>query len=391
MQVVYAKQQFPEVWSSAIFLAGPTPRSEKIGSWRPDAIRMLVEAGYDGVVLVPEPEDGEWGSGPDAYVDQVEWERAGLELADVIVFWIPRSMPDMPALTTNVEFGRYVTSGKTVLGAPDSASSIRYLEVLSRMEGGGARHSDLAATLDAAVGRIRTAGSAVRAGGERAVPLHIWHLPSFQAWYVAQRAAGNRLDDARLLWHFRPPKARVPFAWSLWVKVWIADETRHKENEFVLSRPDSSCVVLWERDPDLLASKVILVREFRSSARTPDGYIHELAGGSSWKPGQDPLVIAADEVHEETGLLLDPARFESLSSRQVAGTFSTHHAHVFAVRLSPGEMAQAQALADAGTTHGVEEDTERTYVEVSTFRGLLEDGYVDWAALGMVFAAAFGS
>lgn len=484
MQVVYAKQPFPDEWYAAIFLAGPTPRDANTPSWRPEALRHLEEIGFAGVVMVPEAEDGEWKSGPDAYVEQVEWERRGLDLCDVAVFWVPREMPDtparvyppvtdqaremlktrgfgliedsslyedegdgqpgpawerkvlddpeqtsywvpvgwsagMPALTTNVEFGRYVTSDKVVLGAPQDAKSIKYLEqMMVRDLGLGERHTSLRGTLEAAVKRIgqltgvdparpafdRDAlipgpGGApylpvLRVGGERCVPLHIWTLGSFQDWYRSQVAAGNRLDDARVLWHFRMPRARFVFSWVLQVSIWVESEQRHKANEWVFARTDIStvCLYRWPTPPsDGLESitdvEVVLIREFRSPARTPDGMVHELAGGSSMKPGQNPLQVASEEVHEETGLIVPATRFRSLGSRQVAGTLSAHHAHLFAAELSASEMAEAKVLAEAQTAHGVVEDTERTYVEVTTFGALLGGSSVDWATVGMVAQA----
>lgn len=415
MKVVYAKQPFPAEWSSAIFLAGPTPRDAATESWRPAALKLLDELGYDGVVMVPEDAEGEWGTGPDAYINQIEWERKGLDLADIIVFWVPREMTKMPALTTNVEFGRYVTSDKVVFGAPEWAKSVRYLEKMLGDEVGGIRHHDLKATLKAAVERLAHLRSVLpeqnrpdflRSGGERAVPLHVWTLPSFQSWYRAQVSAGNRLDDARLLWHFRMPKAKAVFSWVLWVKVWIGSEGRYKENEWVFARTDISAVVLFHvpakhRNADALfpnmvglteamETEVVLVREFRSPARTADGFIRELAGGSSMKPGQDPLHVASDEVHEETGLIIPAERFQPLGSRQVAGTLSAHHAHLFAAELSQAEMAQAKALAAANQAHGVEEDSERTYVEVTTLRQILTEPTTDWATIGMITRAILG-
>ena len=38
------------------------------------------------------------------------WDREGLIKASVIFFWIPRGLPDMPAFTTNVEFGYWLHS-----------------------------------------------------------------------------------------------------------------------------------------------------------------------------------------------------------------------------------------------------------------------------------------
>ena len=154
MRIIYAKQPFPTDWTSSIFLAGPTPRDKETPSWRPEALRLLEAAGYDGVVFVPEDATGEWGSGNDAYMDQVDWERRGLDLADVALFWVPREMKSMPALTTNVEFGRYVPSGKIVLGAPEWAKKISYLEKMLKDETGAERHLTLEATIQAALDRV---------------------------------------------------------------------------------------------------------------------------------------------------------------------------------------------------------------------------------------------
>ena len=462
MHVVYAKQPFPESWTSAIFLAGPTPRDKTTPSWRGEALLLLEELGYDGVVFVPETADGNWAPGPDAYVEQIEWERRGLDACDVAVFWVPREMPatparvggpisdeartmlkargfnviedpaiyedsgdgdlgpawepktladpdettfyvpkvwsaGMPALTTNVEFGLYAASGKIVFGAPPEASSVRYLQsTLLRETGDGTRHRTLRSTLEAAVARV--GAGALRTGGEKEVPLHIWKTPAFQAWLASQKAAGNRLDGARLLWHFRIPKVNFIFSWVLHVRVWIAAEERHKENEYVFARSDIStvCLYSWPSNlPDGLTDitdvEVVLIREFRSPGRTDDGFVHELAGGSSFKPGQDPLRVASEEVHEETGLIIPASRFREVRSRQLAATLSAHHAHLFAAELTQQEMAQARLLAESQETHGVVEDTERTYVEVTTLREMLAGGLVDWSMIGMVAQAVLGS
>ena len=136
-------------------------------------------------------------------------------------------------------------------------------------------------------------------------------------------------------------------------------------------------------------TEIILIREFRSAVRNASGFIHELPGGSSHRE-QAPLQVAAEEVHEETGIIIPPMRFRSLGSRQMIGTLSSHHAHLFAVELTPAEMAQAKAVAAAGTAYGVEEDCERTYVEVTTFRDLLAGSLVDWTTVGMVAQALLG-
>lgn len=113
----------------SIFLAGPTPRKKEITSWRPDALSILESLNYQGDVLIPERKD--W-SVKFEYEDQFLWERFGLDNCTSIVFWVPRKFPDMKALTTNVEFGVYITKtpSKVFYGRPDDAEQIRYLDLL---------------------------------------------------------------------------------------------------------------------------------------------------------------------------------------------------------------------------------------------------------------------
>jgi hypothetical protein len=126
MNVIHADQPC-EVVSPSIFLAGPTPRSPEVASWRPQALEVLRGLGFSGTVLVPERRD--WSVRFD-YLTQVEWEFKGLESATVLVFWVPRRLPELLGLTTNVEFGRYVASGRCRYGRPDGAAHTRYLDWL---------------------------------------------------------------------------------------------------------------------------------------------------------------------------------------------------------------------------------------------------------------------
>lgn len=115
----------------SIFLAGPTPRDEKTKSWRTTACERLNELGFDGVVYVPEYST--WKPKVD-YVDQAMWEREALTESTVIMFWIPRSLPDMCAFTTNVEFGYWLHSGNVIYGRPDNAAKIKYLDWLYQID-----------------------------------------------------------------------------------------------------------------------------------------------------------------------------------------------------------------------------------------------------------------
>ena len=137
VEIGYAQDEIPSSWDGSVFLAGPTPRSKDVPSWRPRAVEALREqwrATGTGrlVVFVPETREGGFRGGWDA---QVEWEDACLNACDVIAFWVPRDMATLPGLTTNVEWGRWESSGKVVLGAPPNAANNRYLFHYARRHG----------------------------------------------------------------------------------------------------------------------------------------------------------------------------------------------------------------------------------------------------------------
>tara|TARA_Y100000310_G_scaffold91693_5_gene89179 strand:- start:4195 stop:4701 length:507 start_codon:yes stop_codon:yes gene_type:complete len=126
-----------------IFLAGPTPRNPDIcPTWRKRALELL--AGFEGNVIIPETKDWGWHGDWDF---QVEWEEEGLRVADVIVFWVPRDLTVHTAVavdesadaaigfggfTTNIEFGRWMDSGKVVFGAPKGAPKTGYMRYYCR-------------------------------------------------------------------------------------------------------------------------------------------------------------------------------------------------------------------------------------------------------------------
>ncbi|MGW5505796.1 MULTISPECIES: nucleoside 2-deoxyribosyltransferase domain-containing protein [Streptomyces] len=102
-------------------------------------------------VLTPESRGGVRA---ERYEDQVDWEtdvRAG---ATAILFWIPRDMRTMPGMTTNVEFGLDVRTGRAVLGLPANCPNPernRYLAYVARRHG-----APMCETLDGTVTRALT-------------------------------------------------------------------------------------------------------------------------------------------------------------------------------------------------------------------------------------------
>lgn len=396
--VVHALEPFPDEVTRTIFLAGPTPRGEG-KSWRPSMVELLNRYGFDGHIFVPEPKNGRWA---EEYNDQVEWEEEALHRADCIIFWVPRDIKGdvngypMPAFTTNDEWGFWKDSGKVVWGNPPFAEKVRYQQHYAKKFGVPTEmypHT----TAQAAVKLV--GDGAFRQGGECQIPLHIWRKPEFQEWYKSQKAAGNRIDGARVVWSFRvpppdfntsgKPPARV-FLYALHVDVHIGAENRHKTNEIVLFRPDVATVVLFHRPPPsydrLHATKVVLVKEFRSPVRNADGFVYELPGGSSTK--QEPIEqVALHEVEEEVGLKLTPERLRPVGERQIGATLSAHTSALYAVELTDEELVKLEAQAASGASRGVVEDTERTYTQVAPVGQILKDNLVDWSQLGMILAA----
>jgi hypothetical protein len=130
MKILYSDQSLvEEKYDNSIFLAGPTPRSEDVKSWRPQAIEYYNKYNFNGILFVPEREN--WIDGF-VYEDQIEWEQYALEKANVILFWVPRCLKNMPAFTTNVEFGFYTAKSpeKVLHGRPDDSVKNRYLDIL---------------------------------------------------------------------------------------------------------------------------------------------------------------------------------------------------------------------------------------------------------------------
>lgn len=118
---------------NSCFLAGPTRRNSPYNlSWRKEAVEILRKLNFEGIIYIPECIH----SIQFDYNNQVLWERKGLENANHIIFWIPRNMIDMPALTTNVEFGMYLARNpeKVFYGRPDNSEKNTYLDWLYNYE-----------------------------------------------------------------------------------------------------------------------------------------------------------------------------------------------------------------------------------------------------------------
>lgn len=373
--VVYADQQPPESWHACIFIGGFAPVPGSSGSpWLIEVIELLRQHWTgDGrlVVLLPEPTSGVRDD--DKLID---WYDDAVEIADVTMFWWPADADPRLMSTT---LAAWSDSQRVVHGTPPHLPQSHYL-----LKYAGRHAVSTATTLAGMVSEIldKIGSGARRAAGEREVPLPVWQTDSFQRWYAAQTSAGNTLLGARQVWTFSAGQnKRFLLYWALQVRVYVEREDRIKANEVVISRPDISVVALYQRGANIDETTIVLVREFRSPASTPDGLVHELPGGSATTEAS-ALDQAATETAEETGLTIEVRRIQDLGSRQVAATISAHHAHLFAAEITSDELARLRVTQS--TPQGVTDDTEQTWTEIATFREIRENRLVDWATLGLI-------
>lgn len=381
MEIVYAPEPFPSCFTRSLFLAGPTPRDQHSPSWRTEAIKHLAAAGFDrpgDVLFVPEPRGGVFTA---SYDGQVAWETEGLELADVILAWVPRQLPGMAAFTTNVEFGLWATSNKLVFGAPADAAKVRYLfSTATRL--GVPSSTTLDDTIAMALDLV--GDGAERTGAERFVPTPIFSTDSFSHWYATLRAAGHELTAAHIEYS-RPAGPHPMFLWVLHAEVQVAAEGRVKANEVLVGRPDTAAVVAYRPGSDASSARIVLVREFRTSGAASDGFVHELPGGSSWDAAT-VRDVARTELAEETGLDLDADRLNAHGARQNLATLVAHRTHLFSVQLTATEI---DGLAADVRAHGADVG-ERCYIEIETLAGITAGRLVDYATLGMITEALSG-
>jgi len=140
----------------SLFLAGPSPRVPEVLSWRVEAVQILADLNYEGLVFLPE-----WSSFDSQvdYATQTAWELFGLKACRRIVFWIPRS-ETLPGATTNVEFGLWVEDNRSIYGRPDEAPGNEYLDYIYRTRCYRKPYNDLRNLLDDAINnRTKTCNS----------------------------------------------------------------------------------------------------------------------------------------------------------------------------------------------------------------------------------------
>ncbi len=383
---VYAYEPPPLTYSASLFLMRTSAEIQTTENWWLtvlDQLNSQFPSALELIVFIPISRELSPYS-----PSQIAWETQYLNLADIVLVWSPSTTHQWLEKNHLLELTSFTNPDKLFYGHPPQFSS--NLDSLYYEKTGRRTATELnlliQEILTYLIIHLKNSHCPQRSNGECTVPLNIWTTQQFQSWYQTQKHVGNQLINAQLLWLHIIKHCHYTFSYALHVQIWIAAENRIKSNEFILSRPDISVVVpYWKHPTDLLASEIVLIKEFRAPARTVDGFVHELPGGSNFKNQIDKLQLASDELHEETSLRLDPRRFKYLASKQLVATWSTHVADVYAVALDWAEIQQAKTIAESGQTFGVKEDTEKTYLEVYQLRDL--EHLLDWSMTGMIYKA----
>src|SRR6266404_785175 len=132
MKILYANEECENIEDYySVFIAGPTVRNNETKSWRPDLINELSKLNplyfKNTIILSPECRNDIW---LDNYDNQISWEQKHLEIADLLIFWVPRELNHMPAFTTNIEFGMYINdlNKDVIYGRPENSPKNKYLD-----------------------------------------------------------------------------------------------------------------------------------------------------------------------------------------------------------------------------------------------------------------------
>lgn len=379
MQLVFSDQPLPTFVEKSLFLEGPSPRDLETLDWRREAVEILEQLHYNGVVYIPCPKnvwdrskDGKWD-----YDSQVSWEHKARFASDAIVCWVPRELEKMPALTTNVEFGEDFDLGRFYYGRPDWAKKCRYLDSKA-IEQGLPIHTDLYDLLLNVVSNLKPLP---RSDAWAAIPAMAWEFDSFRQWFSSMNLVGNELREATVT-HVLG-KANKSFLFVLQAKIYVANENRVKSNESVVFRKNTVTVVPYYIQEDGSIAYA-LVNEFRAATCSDLGLVKEFVSGSS--PANEATVMdtVKEELKEELGLIVETSRLARLGEKQINATLLGHKTIVYALRLTQEEYLGIKKAETKKTVYGEFGSSEVITLCIHTKNEILKSRSTDCTTLAAV-------
>lgn len=386
MKIVFSDEELPKQVEKSLFLAGPSPRSYQEKNWRQEAIAYLESIHFTGTVFIPLTRTIYYGESLNKswnYVNQVEWECLARKMADVVVYWIPRT-EIMLGLTTNLEFGEDLKLKKLVYGRPEEALKCRYLDERIKMCDGKIYQS-LDKTLEAAVTLL--GNGSIRKDGEVNVPLHIWKSAQFQDWYSSLLKNGNKLVDFNLRDQIFEQNGEL-FYFNANVNVYVEKEKRNKKNECIFSRIKTSSVVAYYQDELNKETYIILAKEYRAPIVNEEGVCLDLPSGSTYDHTKTAKEIAHDELYEEINFDVELDRLIFVAERQINSTFLTHTNTIYKVKLTQEEFESLNKRLGAVSSYDGGLSGEINYLDIIKLSEI-KTRPLDTNTVGTIYLALF--
>jgi len=362
MQVIYIGESFPNKIEKSIYLAGTNSESD---NWKQKALEILELLEYDGCVFISQWKDNVIIDSKKEY----QWTETAIKMSDNHLFYFDRE--NDPAIVATDLYGSLKNRNTTVL--------VSFNDNLNDFQEYHSKHTfkDL---YNGLLHIVNSQTSTIRHDGERFIPQHIFNSIQFQNWYKQHKLLGNWISDANLLFEFIIKD--FTFAFILHINMFIKNENRYKNNEFIFSRTDISSCVLYKLEADIKDSKIVLISEFRTPVNNSEGIVYELPGGSSNNLKDEAKKVVEDEIFEETGFKIKINKLVNHSDRQLCSTLSTHKSALFSYELD--EMEFNILKLNDNKVFGNTNESEYTTVKIYTLNEILENDNIDWSNIGQI-------
>jgi hypothetical protein len=108
----------------SVYLDGPKGTVSKI-SWRKRLLETFTVQGYEHVIIVPECRDNNYRP-PYGTKEFYEWEDLAMNMATMIMFWIPRDSTLFTGKDINDRWGYWKQRKNVILGYPERAEDVGY-------------------------------------------------------------------------------------------------------------------------------------------------------------------------------------------------------------------------------------------------------------------------
>lgn len=288
-------------------------------------------------------------------------------VSDIIISWVPRELKTMPALTTNIEFGEDLWTGKILYGRPDDAEKCRYLDKRWFEITNKEPFNSLEEILTEAINLLQN--SIERTGIKKIVPSMNFGLDSFNNWFhhheknIENIQTILNINSAETIEYnkFKIPNlypTEKPFLNISRVRMKIENENRIKSNEIIISRPDINVIVpiYYNKKKNI---KLLLVNEFRVNVLNEKNYVKECPSGSS-NTKRVGLDSAIEEMKEETGLEIAKERCIYVDSKQSFATLLTHKTHIWYVQLTKEEYKNIKKSIKEKKIFGIDAEDNNT-------------------------------